>query len=220
VDHDIVVAIIGVLPQIFLLSIGAILAIQYRKQLGAFLSTRATSVSAFGFRMDLTPGDVVAAVTSKPAPSNENEKPVDLAGSSRAIVDRATRLRTRLAGRTVLWVDDNQRGLRTERRLLRQLGIFVEPATTNEEAMLVMRSPDERIDLVISDIRRVTGESGLGLVADIHQLPNPPGIVLYIGRVDKDRSTPAGVLGVTNRPDELLNLVMDALDRLPDRPGQ
>jgi hypothetical protein len=90
VDHDIALATIAVLPQLILLSVGAVLAIRYRGPLGAFLSTRTSSISAFGFRMDLKPSDVAAAVTAKVAVSGDDTKLLDLAGSSQAIVDRAS----------------------------------------------------------------------------------------------------------------------------------
>ena len=38
-------------------------------------------------------------------------------------------------------------------------------------------------------------------------------VVFYVGRVDRAAGVPAGSFGITNRPDELLHLVMDALER-------
>ena len=38
-------------------------------------------------------------------------------------------------------------------------------------------------------------------------------IIFYVGRLDASAGVPAGAFGVTNRPDELLQLVLDALAR-------
>jgi DNA-binding NtrC family response regulator len=121
-----------------------------------------------------------------------------------------------LQGRTILWVDDQPTGNRIERRLLRQMGVFVETVTSNDQAMTVLTDPAESISLVISDIQRASGPSGLDLVKSLAARPGHPSIILYIGRRDDNRPLPTGAFGLADRPDELLNLVMDALDRMPE----
>lgn len=81
----------------------------------------------------------------------------------------------------------------------------------------MLRGHQDRIDLVISDIRRAVGPTGLDLVTEIGALVHHPAIILYVGQLAPEKGIPAGALGITNRPDQLLNLVMDGLDRLPDR---
>jgi hypothetical protein len=36
-------------------------------------------------------------------------------------------------------------------------------------------------------------------------------IIFYIGRYDPTAGTPAGAFGITNRPDQLIHLAIDAL---------
>jgi DNA-binding NtrC family response regulator len=114
-----------------------------------------------------------------------------------------------------LWADDHPEGNRLERRLLRQMGVFVESVTTNAQAKEVLNDESERISLIITDVRRDAGASGLELVSEITARQNHPPVVLYVAALDASKPTPAGVFGITNRPDALLNLVMDALDRRP-----
>jgi DNA-binding NtrC family response regulator len=116
----------------------------------------------------------------------------------------------------VLWVDDNPAKTRIERRLLRQMGIFAEPVTTNAEAMAVLVDPTDHVDLVITDVARPSGPTGLDLLEDMQSRGQTAAVIAYIGRVDQDRPIPVGLFGMTDRPDDLMNLVMDALDRLPD----
>lgn len=69
----------------------------------------------------------------------------------------------------------------------------------------------DRVDLIVSDVGRDDGSPG-GL-ALLEGLRGARPVILYVGRVDRERGVPAGAFGITDRPDELLNLLMDALDR-------
>ena len=82
--------------------------------------------------------------------------------------------------------------------------------------MTVLNDPAESISLVISDIQRASGPFGLDLVHSLAARPGHPSIVLYVGKRDDERPLPPGAFGLADRPDELLNLVMDALDRMPE----
>ena len=42
--------------------------------------------------------------------------------------------------------------------------------------------------------------------------PDTP-VIFYVGEVDERRGPPPGSAGITNRPDELLHLVLDVLER-------
>ena len=221
-DHDIVLALIAVGPQVVVVIVVAIVLVRYRAPIADFITSRVTSVSAFGVKVDLQPKDVDAAVqerATRTGAAGATSGPA-VHGTSRQLVARAGRLAPQLKGRLVLWADDQPDNNRTERRMLRGIGIFVEIATSNGQALAALRQPNEQIDLVISDIARATAPGGLALVADVAKLPTPPRVILYIRRVDPTLPTPPGVFGIADRPDDLLNLVMDALDRLdgPSRP--
>jgi hypothetical protein len=38
-------------------------------------------------------------------------------------------------------------------------------------------------------------------------------VIIYLYDLDRERGVPGGAFGITNRPDELVNLVLDALER-------
>ena len=97
------------------------------------------------------------------------------------------------------------------------MGLFVEAAATNDAALVVLRDPEEAISVVISDIDRGISTYGLALLDDLQALPIQPPVIFYVAQVDAKRGVPPRAFGITNRPDELMNLVMDAIDRLPDR---
>jgi CheY-like chemotaxis protein len=95
------------------------------------------------------------------------------------------------------------------------MGIFVDIALSNAEALRAIDGAQPAVDLIISDIKRSGGESGTALVESLRNLPNAPRLIFYIWDLDPARGTPPGVFGITNRPDVLLDYVMDALERLP-----
>lgn len=215
---EVIGAFIAILPQLVLLMIGSVLVVQHRFALAHWIDTRVTGLSAFGLRIDLKPSDVEAAVRDRLGAQALTTSRQGSISDGKRTVERARRLGPYLLGRTVLWVDDQPTNNRVERRLLREIGVFTESVTTNEDALRAIRDPSERIDAVISDVRRPDGTSGWrALAEEVERLDRPIPVILYIMHLDRSRGTPAGALGITNRPDELLDLVMDALDRAPQQ---
>lgn len=218
VSEQVWLAIIAILPQLGVVVAGAGLVIRYREPLGAAL-TRVTSVSAMGFSLSLRADDVERAVERALASNQAAPGDVPLTGFGQQVAERAQRMARQLAGRTVLWVDDHPEGNRGERSLLRQLWIGTEVARDNVEAMQILHDPAVSIDAVISDVGRDDGSAdGLALATEIGHVRSGLSVILYVRALDRSRGTPPGALGITNRPDELLNLVMDAMDRLPGSP--
>jgi hypothetical protein len=138
------------------------------------------------------------------------DRKIEMAPSARRrIFDRARRLAKRLRRTQLLWVDPNPGGNVRERGLLRDLGVYVDLATSNDEAML--RFLETPYDLVISNIKRSTGESGLALPDRLAQAdPRHPPVIFY---VLNPKGTPHGAVGITNRPDTLMDLILDCLEK-------
>jgi CheY-like chemotaxis protein len=217
VDRDLLIALVAQLPQVFLIAIALGAVIRFRQPISRFLEKRDTSLSVLGFSIDLKASDIAEAMRVRSEQTGMLSETDPTWVGTGQIADRARRLEGQIGGRTILWVDDHPEGNRIERRLLRRMGVFVETVRTNDEAVIVLEDATERMSLIISDIKRDNGSSGLALVKDIATRPGHPPIVLYVGRPSEDRAIPPDVFGVTSRPDALLNLVMDALDRQPPR---
>ncbi|RMH32503.1 MAG: response regulator [Nitrospirae bacterium] len=112
----------------------------------------------------------------------------------------------------LLWVDDHPENNENERRMFRQLGSDIDLAQTTEEAL--HQAACGSYDLVISDMERGDDPmAGLRLAAQIQQKGMKVPMVLYIGVLDSSKGVPPFVFGITNRPDELLHLVLDVLER-------
>lgn len=128
-------------------------------------------------------------------------------------VRRAVRLEEMLKGVRILWVDDNPENNNVERNLLGSLGMSVDLARTTELAMTNLRQGS--YDLVISDMKRSGDDkAGLRLLSEIHSLVKPASVIFYAAGFDPRLGVPPYAFGMTNRPDELLNLVLDVIERL------
>ena len=113
----------------------------------------------------------------------------------------------------VLWVDDHPESVTLERKLLRDMGI-VDVGRPHECAGRtdILSDRDGVVDLVISDIKRDDkSPGGIALLEDIRQGSKRPPVILYVTSVDPEDGVPRGAFGLTNRVDDLLNLVMDVL---------
>jgi CheY-like chemotaxis protein len=112
----------------------------------------------------------------------------------------------------ILWVDDHPENNLNERRMFRQLNVETDIAKSTEEALEVLENAS--YDLIISDIAR--GENsmeGLEFLERFKKKNTTTPVVFYIGVIEKDKGVPPGAFGITNRPDELLHLTLDALER-------
>jgi AcrR family transcriptional regulator/CheY-like chemotaxis protein len=112
----------------------------------------------------------------------------------------------------ILWVDDRPEWSRHEEMALTRLGATVIRAQSTAEAVSLEASCDP--DVIISDIARPEAErAGLdGLPRIQRAYPGVP-VIFYIGRLDPDQAKPPGSFGITNRPEELVHLILDVLER-------
>ena len=132
------------------------------------------------------------------------------------MVQRLRRNRDVLRERRVLWLDDRPDTLANEIRLFQQLGVEVETVTAVGDALGHLRMG--HFDLLISDIARPEGQSnGLATLQTLHDHHPTLPALFYVGNFNVQDGVPLGAFGITNRPDELLHLVLDIVERKPPR---
>jgi CheY-like chemotaxis protein len=130
------------------------------------------------------------------------------------VLARARRCAAVLEGRRILWIDDHVGNNVKERSLLEAFRVSVDQAQDNESAFRVLDRSDLAYDLIVSDIGRGEGEpTGLDFLAKYRRRADTVPTIFYVGRIEADRPLPVGAFGLTNRPDELLHRVIDALER-------
>jgi len=117
-----------------------------------------------------------------------------------------------LEGARVLWVDDNPASVEHESQALSSFGVSSEFAESTEGALAALRR--SRFDVVVSDIAREgIFDEGLRLPNLMADRSDRPAIVFYVSALDRSRGIPAGAFGITKRPDELIHLILDVLER-------
>ncbi len=95
--------------------------------------------------------------------------------------------------------------------MFRQLKADVDTAKRTDEALSMLQKGN--YDLVLSDMKRADDDTaGLTLLKHLPKKQHTP-VIFYIGILDPSKDIPAQAFGITNRPDELLHLTLDALER-------
>ncbi|MCP4263556.1 MAG: response regulator [Planctomycetes bacterium] len=112
----------------------------------------------------------------------------------------------------ILWLDDYPENNINEMRMFRQLKTEVDIAKSTEEALDKLRKSS--YDLVISDIARgENAEAGLDFLRKFRRENKATLVIFYIGMFFPEKGIPPYAFGITNRPDEMLHLTLDALER-------
>ena len=115
-------------------------------------------------------------------------------------------------GAQFLWVDDHPENNLNERRMFRQLKAEIDTAKSTKEALGILKNG--HYDLVISDMDRGDeAAAGLEFLKQFRKIDKTTPVIFYVGVFDAGKGVPAQAFGITNRPDELLHLTLDALER-------
>ncbi len=115
----------------------------------------------------------------------------------------------------MLRVNDQPERNGWEPEAMETLGISVTTARSTEEAEFFLERG--RLDLVVSDMSRPDEETderkaaGYRLRDTMHRYGVTAPLIFYLLDLDLDRHAPERTFAITNRPDELLDYVIDAL---------
>jgi DNA-binding NtrC family response regulator len=118
-----------------------------------------------------------------------------------------------IKGAHILLINDNPEEMRYVTEILEGLQTLVDVVRTTDEALVNMHS--SVYDVVISDMRRdhVKDEGQRFLDETVRQGIERP-TIFTVGQLECDSGVPPHAFGITNRVDELLHLVFDALERV------
>jgi CheY-like chemotaxis protein len=160
---------------------------------------------------------VAAAVASKPA---DGAQPAAVLEEARAAAGAVANAATpqalrRLGEATVLWVDDHPDNNRYEREALESLGLRFVFSTSTDDALA--RTLQRSFDAVISDMKRPGDQAaGFTLLDALRKRGDQTPFIIYGYSKSPERVAEArsrGAVGLTNRPEELIAMVLKALGR-------
>ena len=184
---------------------------------------RLGGVEAFGVKFAISGG---AALNAAVELAQKNpEWPVDVPAADReAALNRANAHRDLFEGAEILWVDDRPSNNRNEARMLRSFGALITFAATTDEALRALGTAAEQhqpFHLILSDISRdlptPDPTAGLTMLPRLREATYQQPVIYYIGRPNPAAGVPPDTFGLTNRPDQLLQLTTDALSRVRGR---
>ena len=215
---DAVAKVLGALPPILWVALAIYIVFLLRDTIAASLG-RLANFEAFGVKFSMSGGQAMSAAIELARKIADPNLEVPEADRQRAL-DRANRERALLEGAELLWVDDKPSNDRNEARMLRSFGALITFACTTDEALTALQNAAEQqqpFHLILSDIARdipaPDPEAGIKMLARLREEKIFLPVVFYIAHPKPGAPVPAGSLGVTNRPDQLLHLVLDALAR-------
>jgi CheY-like chemotaxis protein len=205
----------------------------------ATLLGRLGGLEIFGVKLAMASGGKAmnAAISMG---SKHHRYPVDIPDSDRKkALARAEREQELLSDAEILWVDDRPTNNRNEARMLRSFGVIITFAASTTEALEALKDGKEQgqpFHLIVSDVRREytvppndrppqtedadpelvvqqNPTAGIDMLKDLVASGVTLPVIFYVGHLDPDCQVPAHAFGITDRPDQLLQLTLDALAR-------
>lgn len=188
-------------PHLFwgMLLIGLVILVGPERIREAFSSTSKIGIGGFL--------DVEIKRDIKEASKNRD---VELSERSQAqIASRLDRNKDLLFGSRILWIDDVPRNNEIEFVILRNLGVLIDIAKDDSEA--INRINAAIYNIIITDMGRGSNRNaGKNLLPDLLKAVLSPPVIFYVGA---PQQVPTGAFGLATRPDQLMNLIIDALER-------
>jgi hypothetical protein len=112
----------------------------------------------------------------------------------------------------LLWIDDMPESLHGERKMLQDLHVEIDLARSTAEAEQFLQI--NHYDIILSDIARGNDrKAGIEFLMTYAQREKRAPVIFYVGYFQPEKGVPPYAFGITHRPDELLHLILDALER-------
>lgn len=193
--------VIGLIPHVIWAAVVIIVLLWIGREGLKVLVGRIHKVGAAGFEIEFQ--DTMESA----AAAHQQQIPLtDLGRASRRLASQQALLK----GARLLWIDDHPDNNRNEIMLFEEAGARVDTRLTSVAAEAAIMQVT--FDLMISDIdREGNAKEGLRLANLLAQVRNSPPLIFYVAHAR--RPAPVSAFGITDRPDELVHLVLDALGR-------
>jgi CheY-like chemotaxis protein len=208
--NDIFIKFLDILPSIFWTILVASILYRYRLQIEEALK-HLGSVKIFGIEAEFSQArqqDLKQAVKSYELTTNAEELT--------AVVDRANRLREKLFGSRMLWVDDNIYANANIFRFLNSYGVEIDKVASTEDALPALKWGSSAYDAIITDMKRGDEvDAGIQLIGIARTLDMKKPIIILVVELDENLGTPIGATAITDSPIQLIHYYMDVLDRKP-----
>ncbi|MCC5479028.1 response regulator [Streptomyces barringtoniae] len=196
--------LIQLVPTAIWASVILTVAFMFRSAIRDRVLPRVTKFSAFGVEIQASVKEELDRAAEVAPSGGEFER--------QQTARRAARVGSVVMGARLLLVNDIPAEMRTPISIFRSLGIAVDVETSTGKAL--SRLGAKGYDVVISDMRRGSDHSaGTTLLREMRNRNHLQPVIFTVGRYEPERGVPAYAFGITNRIDEMIHLVFDALER-------
>jgi CheY-like chemotaxis protein len=202
-SSDQIGSVVTALPDFIVAVLIAVFVVVNWSKFGALISN-ISKVKVAGLEMDFAARTLETAKPNQPVAHS----------TAAALTQRMAHAGNAMARTRILWVDDTPLYNRGERTYLRAGGATVVNVRSTEEAMRTLSTDD--FTLVITDMKRMESEhpvsqAGIQLAACMREKGYRQPIIGYVGTVDPALPVPEEWVGITAKPDELINLILDEI---------
>jgi CheY-like chemotaxis protein len=210
-NNELIINLIETIPSILWFIFVLVLFILFYKRIRDELLPRLGGLKAAGVEFSFVENSIEAAIEFGEKSERWDVKVPEK--DKKAALNRAKHHLNTFRNAKILWVDDYPENNRNERRMFRQLKADIDIARNSNDALEMLRC--DIYDLVISDIARDDKDDldGLQFLSELCKTDAGPPVIFYVGVVQNGKGVPEHAFGITNRPDELLHLSLDALER-------
>jgi len=210
IDQKVYIEIIKIIPDLLWVLLALVIFIYSYRLIKKTLLPNVTNISAFGIKINMLKEsiDSIYDIAKKDKMWDVSISELD----KNIVLKRTNRNLNLFKNLSILWFDDRPDTLKNEIKMFRQLGGKIEITTTLEKTISMLKT--NNFDLMISDIDRNNGEEdGVSTLKQLYKNKTYVPTIFYIGDVNEELGIPPHAFGLTNRPDELLHLVIDILER-------
>ena len=205
-EKEILVETVRIIPSILWFSLVAFIVYILRYTIKTDLLPRVSNFEVLGVKATFVKKELDRVA------SETNEMAIGSNESRSQVARRAERIKLLLKGSKVLLVNDIPSEMSYLINILNELNIRIFIATSTEEALSYFEKLS--FDLVISDMRRGDKiDAGIDLLTKARNINVDVPVIFTVGEYHPERGLPPYAFGITNKIDELMNLIFDVIER-------
>jgi CheY-like chemotaxis protein len=202
--------LVRLIPSILWFILVVILVLLFYRPIRENLLPNLTSLKAGGVELSFVKDSIDAAL--KLAEKSPQWKVAVSSKDKEQALKRARKHLHVFRDAQFLWVDDHPENNVNEQVMFRQLKVKMQIAESTEKTLEILKN--HHFDLVISDMARGDETTaGLKFLEQFRKEDKTTPVIFYVGMFDPEKGIPVQAFGITNRPDELLHLTLDVLER-------
>lgn len=201
-SKEIIIELIKITPPVLWIVFLLIILLIFRKPIEKIIPNL-NEVKVFGIEAKFIKEELEKAAFNNP---EVNKADLD------QVARRSQRISSIIRGTRLLLINDMPEEMINVQRILKKLGVIVEVSRDTKSALNMLANTD--YDVIVSDISREgIPDEGIRFLKESLKRGVYRPTIFSVARFEPSKGVPAYAFGITNRVDELLNLVFDVVER-------